>query len=98
MSEQIEQSTSGSYQIELLGPNNWVPWKRRISAILRDLGLEEFIEKDSKCPEAKDPAKPTDEEVKLQKQWKKGDAKARTRIELAIGDAEMIHISRAVSA
>ena len=47
---------------------------------------------------AKDLAKPTDEEVKLQKQWKKGDAKARTRIELAIGDAEMIHISGAVSA
>ena len=68
MSEQIEQSTSRSYQIELLGPNNWVPWKRRILAILRDLGLEEFIEKDSKCPEAKDPAKLTDEEVELQKQ------------------------------
>ena len=93
-----EQSTSGSYRIELLGSNNWVPWKRRISAILRDLGLEEYIEKESKCPEARDPAKPTDDEQKLQKQWKTGDAKARTRIELAIGDAEMIHISGAVTA
>ena len=55
MSEQTT-STSGSYQIELLGPNNWVPWKRRISAILRDLGLEEYIEKDLKCPIARDPA------------------------------------------
>ena len=68
MSEQTT-STSGSYQIKLLGPNNWVPWKRRVSAILRDLELEEYIEKDSKCPIARDPAKPNEEEEKLQKQW-----------------------------
>ena len=93
-----EQSTSGSYRIELLGSNNWVPWKRRISAILRDLGLEEYIEKDSMPPEAVNPASPTEEEVKVLKQWRTGDAKARTRIELAIGDAEMIHISGAATA
>ena len=68
-----------------MGTNNWVPWKRRISAILRDLGLEEYIEKDSKYPVARDPAKLNEEEEKLQKQW-------------CIRDAEMIHISGAVMA
>ena len=74
----LEQSTSRSYRIELLGPNNWVPWKRRISAILRDLGLEEYIEKDLKCPIVRDPANPTEEEGKAQKQWRTSDAKAQT--------------------
>jgi hypothetical protein len=75
-----------------------MPWKRRILAILRDLGLEEYIEKDAHCPVAENPAAPTEDEKKEQKQWKTGDAKARTRIELAIRDAEMIHISGATSA
>lgn len=37
------------------------------------------------------------EEAK-QKQWRNGDAKARMRIELAIRDAEMMHISGVTSA
>ena len=81
-----EQTTSGSrgYQIELLGSNNWMPWKRRMLAILRDLNLEEYIEKDAASPVAIDPARPTDVEKGLIKVWTTGDAKARTRIELAI--------------
>src|SRR5271163_624408 len=94
-----EQTTSGGgYRIELLGGNNWMPWKRCMLAILRDLNLEEYIEQDSMSPTAIDPAKPTDVEKGLIKTWVKGDAKARTRIELAIGDAEMIHISGANTA
>ena len=95
-----EQTTSGSsgYRIELLGSNNWMPWKRRILAILRDQNLEEYIELESAPPIAKDPTKPSDEEKVSIKTWKTGDAKARTRIELAIGDAEMIHISGANTA
>ena len=42
-----QSSGSGGYWIELLGINNWMPWKRRMLAILRDLDLEEYIEKDS---------------------------------------------------
>jgi len=30
--------------------------------------------------------------------WRKGDVKTRTQIELAIGDAEMIHVSGATTA
>ena len=91
-----EQTTGGSYCIKLLGSNNWMPWKCRMQAILRDLGIEEFIEKDSIPPVAKTP--PTEADIRLQKEWKTGDAKARTRIELAIGDAEMIHISGTTTA
>jgi hypothetical protein len=97
MSEQTS-SGNGGYRIELLRSNNWMPWKHRILAILRDLNLEEYIEKESASPIARDPTKPTDVEKGLIKAWKTGDAKARTRIELAIGDAEMIHISGANTA
>ena len=64
-------------------------------AILRDLNLEDYIKEESTLPRAADPAEPTDAEKEKIKAWKRGDAKARTRIELAIGDAEMIHISGA---
>ena len=67
-------------------------------AILRDLNLEEYIEKDSAPPVAIIPERPSDHEKGVLKAWKVGDAKARTRIELAIGDAEMIHISGAGTA
>ena len=59
--------------------------------------MEEYIEKCSKFPIAKDLAKPTDEEEKAQKQWCAGNAKARTPIKLAIGDAEIIHIGGAAT-
>ena len=70
----LEQTTGGSYCIELLGSNNWMPWKRQMQAILRDLGIEEFIEEDSTPPVAKTP--PTEADIRLQKEWKIGDAKA----------------------
>ena len=97
MSEQ-QTSSNGGYRIELLGANNWMPWKRRILAVLRDQNLEEYIEENATPPVPADIAKPTDEEKGLMKTWKQGDARARTRIELAIGDTEMIHISGANTA
>ena len=91
-----EQTTGGSYRIKLLGSNNWMPWKCQMQTILRDLGIEEFIEQDSTPPVAKTPL--TEADIRLQKEWKTGDAKARTWIKLVIGDAEMIHISSATMA
>ena len=67
-----------------------------MQAILRDLGIEEYIEKNSAPPVAKTP--PTEADIRLQKEWKTGDAKAQTWIKLVIGDAEMIHISSATMA
>ena len=67
-------------------------------AVLRDLNLEKYIEKTAMSPIATDPTKPTKDEIEAQDKWKEGDAKTRTRIELAIGDTEMIHISGATTA
>ena len=84
--------------MELLKGHNWMPWKRRMLAILRDLGLEKYIEKDATLPEPTDKANPTQDEKDAEKRWKEGDVKACTRIELSIGDSEMIHISGADTA
>ena len=91
-------STGGGYQYELLKADNWMPWKRRMLAMFRDLGLEKYIAKDAKAPESADPAKITQEETEAKKKWQDGDGKAHTRIELSIGNAEMIHISGANTA
>ena len=78
----------GSYQIEPLKAQNWMPWKRCMLAIFRDLGLEKYIEPNT------EPLESDDEK----KKWKEGDAKTRAHIELAISDAEMVHIMGAVTA
>ena len=62
------------------------------------LGLEKYIAKDAKTPESADRTNPTVAELEEQKRRKDGDAKARLRIELAIGYSDMIHISGAETA
>ena len=44
-------SRSGSYRIELLKGDNWMPWKRRMLAILRDQGLEKYVKKTAELPQ-----------------------------------------------
>ena len=61
-------------------------------AILQDLSLETYIDRDSKPPTPADPQKVTDTWKEAAKKWCEGDAKARTCIELAVGDSEMVHI------
>ena len=60
-----------------------------MQAILRDLGIEENIEENSAPPVANTPL--TEADIRLQKEWKTGDAKAQTWIELAIRDVEAIN-------
>lgn len=93
-----DEYTTGSYRMEMLKAHNWMPWKRRMLAMLRDLGLEKYITKGAKAPESVDPDKPTAEEHSAVQKWREGDIKAQTRIELSIGDSEMIHISGATTA
>jgi gag-polypeptide of LTR copia-type len=89
---------SGSYQIELLKGTNWMLWKRRMQAILQDQDLDIYIESDAASPVPADKSNPTTEEIDTIKKWRNGDAKARTQIELSIGDSKMIHIIRALTA
>jgi hypothetical protein len=93
-----EEYTSRNYQMEMLKATNWMPWKRRILAVLQDLGLEKYIAADAKIPESANRSKPTADELEAQRKWCEGDTKACTRIELAISDAKMIHISGATTA
>ena len=69
-----------------------------MTAILRDQKLGKFIEKDAAPPIPVNPTKPTPEEMKAIEIWKEGDYRAQSRIELSIGDAEMIHIMGASTA
>ncbi|KIM78386.1 hypothetical protein PILCRDRAFT_794250 [Piloderma croceum F 1598] len=98
MVEEPSYHTLGSYQMEMLKGNNWMPWKMQMLAVLQDLSLKTYIDKDSKLPTPKDPQKPTDTEKEAEKKWCKGNAKARTHIELTIGDSEMVHIIGATTA
>ena len=89
---------SGSYRIKLSKSDNWMPWKQRMLAILRNQGLEKYIEKTAELPKPRQPEEPMTEEMEAINKWKEGDAKARTRLELSIRDSEMIHFSGAVMA
>jgi hypothetical protein len=89
---------SGPYRIELLKSSNWLPWKRRMLAVLRDQKLAGYIEKDAAPPVPKDPKSPTEDETKAIKAWTEGDYRTQTRIELSIGDAEIVHILGATTA
>jgi hypothetical protein len=53
-------SLSG-YRIKLLKGDNWMLWKRRMLAVLRDLNLEKYIEKTATSPIAADPTKTNEE-------------------------------------
>src|SRR5665213_3494839 len=93
-----EEYTTGSYRMEMLKGHNWLPWKRRMLAVLRDLRLEKYIEEKYIIPVAADIKNVTPDEQKAIDKWKEGDAKARTRLELSISDPELIHISGATTA
>ena len=67
---------SGSYRIEPLNSSNWLAWKRKMTAILLDLELEDLIVKG--IPEPKEVGRPTADEAKVIVEMTKKDAKART--------------------
>ena len=86
--------TVGSYRIEPLKAHNWMPWKRQMLAVLRDQGLDKYLEDDA--PIVSDSTKA--DEVKALQKWKEGDRKTQARIELAISDSEMVHVMGAKTA
>ena len=90
----LEEYTTGSYQMEMLKLSNWMLWKRCMLAVLHDLGLEKYIATDASVPAVAKAGELTTTELTAQRLWHDGDAKAWTWLELAISDAEMIHISR----
>ena len=86
MSSDTTTIGGGSYRLEPLNAKNWMPWKRRMEAILREAGLDKYVTGSLKSqPDATSSA--TEHAA-----WPAGEAKARTRLELAICDEEMVHI------
>jgi len=67
-------------------------------AIFRDLGLEQYVAKDTVPLGSVDLDQPIVDEKKEQKKWSERDTKTRARIELAISDAEMVHVMGAETA
>lgn len=89
------QAPSAYYRIDPLKGDNWLQWKRRVLAVMRDRGLLSVMDGTEKCPVAADPDKPTANETSKIDDWKKKDGQAQTQIELSISDAEMVHILQA---
>jgi gag-polypeptide of LTR copia-type len=51
------EAPSSLYRIELLREDNWLPWKRRITGILRDRNLLKYVDGTAKKPAVSNPAK-----------------------------------------
>ena len=84
--------------MEMLNADNWLSWKRRMLGVLSELDLVQYIQVDAEEPKPKDSNAPTADENKAIKDWKDGERKTRTRLELSIGNSEMVHISGAYTA
>ena len=85
-----------SYQFELLDSQNWFSWKTKMEAYLEEHDLEDVVAKDG--PMAAIPGTPTAVEAKAIADWKKKDAKARSRMLHAIAASEMVHVRGAKTA
>ena len=66
--------------------------------ILRDQCLEKYVHKEAEPPTPVKPAELMKEELEAAEKWKEGDAGACTRIELSLGNSEMIHLSGTITA
>ncbi|KAF7377116.1 hypothetical protein MSAN_00130600 [Mycena sanguinolenta] len=89
---------SSMFRIEQLNEANWVPWKRRVTAILRERRLLKIVEGTMQKPAAIDPDKPTKDERKERERWEELDSKAQTQIELTLSDSQMVHTAGAKTA
>ncbi|KAF7341435.1 hypothetical protein MVEN_01880600 [Mycena venus] len=93
-----EATPSSLFRIEQLNETNWVPWKRRVTAIFRERALLKIIEGTTLKPVTADPDKPTADEKKQIERWEELDGKAQTQIELTLSDSQMVHIAGAKTA
>lgn len=98
-----ESTGGGTYRLEPLNATNWMPWKRRMEAVLREQNLLSYITPPTSIrPVAgtitgADNVSVTITDTQVTT-WETGESKARTRLELAIGDTEMAHILGATTA
>lgn len=48
---EIRDASSSLYHIELLKEDNWLPWKRRVTGVLRERRLLKYVDGSSTKPE-----------------------------------------------
>jgi Reverse transcriptase (RNA-dependent DNA polymerase)/gag-polypeptide of LTR copia-type/Integrase core domain/GAG-pre-integrase domain len=90
-------SPSALYNIEKLNNDNFTAWKYRLSMILMDRGLYEYIDGSATTP----PMPATDASVAEKtaySDYKKKDNAAKAQIGLLVSDTEIIHIEQAETA
>jgi hypothetical protein len=90
--------TASGYRIELLRADNWIPWKRRMTGILKERGLLGIVDGTKKRPVPITPSVPTDDEQTAIEKWDMQDGRAINQIQLAISDPEMAYLSGADTA
>lgn len=93
-----DTTPSSLFRIELLQEHNWAPWKRRVTAILRERALLKYAEGTEPRPVPADKNAVTAEEAEKIQKWEEGDGRAQTQIELTLSDTQMIHIAGAKTA
>ncbi|GBE84071.1 hypothetical protein SCP_0600490 [Sparassis crispa] len=91
-------SLSSLFRIEQLRDDNWLPWKRRTMAILRERGVLKYVNETSEKLKPANATTPTAGETAVITKWVEGDQKAQTVIELLLSDSQMIHIADATTA
>jgi hypothetical protein len=95
-STESRDASSSLYRIELLREDNWLPWKCRITGIMRDRRLLKYADGSEGKPALSVP--PKKEETEELAKWIENDARAPTQIELTLSDPQMIHIAGAKTA
>ncbi|KAH8925379.1 hypothetical protein BT69DRAFT_1240092, partial [Atractiella rhizophila] len=93
----------GAFKIEPLKAKNWVAYKRRITAVLRELDLLDYVtgsKKDRPVPIKVRDADGAETVTNLDdlEAWDVKDRKAQTRFELTISDGELVHLTAAKTA
>src|ERR1700733_3534973 len=84
------------FKIQELNATNWLAWKRRTMAVLRERELLGYV--DGTITKADSTPPLTDEEKEALATWMKKDGLAQNQIILTIAEEEMVHITQANTA
>lgn len=94
----MSSDVSTFFKIEPLRADNWLPWKRRVEALLTDRDLIGYVNGSITRVVPADKATPTAEEATKMSTWGAKDGKAQSQIVLTVSDTEMVHLSGATTA
>ncbi|KZS91429.1 hypothetical protein SISNIDRAFT_414083, partial [Sistotremastrum niveocremeum HHB9708] len=94
----LENSTSGMFKIPILTGTNWIPFKRRMTGVLRELKLYKYVDGSATLIVPLHPTALTAAEITANEAWEEGNDKAMNRIVLSISDEQSMHVMDAETA